>query len=175
MADTNDQGTLYTAGSGEKPDHGFGSLIAEAHPTPTGASREEVEEAFRNYVAVSAEAGRTGNWDAWSELFVDDAIYVEHHFGIFRGRTAIRTWIKSVMTGPARHMDFPVTHYVIDGDVLYTYILNRFLPPDGSQPFQFPVVTILCYAGEGSFCYEEDVYNPLEGNRMMAASQAVTR
>jgi ketosteroid isomerase-like protein len=155
---------------GTKPEHGFDSLIEEVRRN-TGADRAEVDAAFKEYQRIAAEAAASGNWDPWADLFVDDSIYVEHHYGVIRGGDAIRTWIKSVMTGPASHMDFPVVHYAIDGDVIYSYILNRFLPQDGSQPFQFPVVTILCYAGNGRWCYEEDVYNPTEGARMMIAMQ----
>ena len=156
---------------GEHPERGLGSLIPEVHRN-TGASREEVDAALKHYIEVSAEAGRSGKWDPWADLFTDDAIYVEHHYGVMRGQDAIRTWIKSVMTGPAANMDFPVVHYAIEDDVVYSYILNRFLLPSGGEPFQFPVVTILCYAGEGRWCYEEDVYNPMEGARMMTAVQA---
>jgi hypothetical protein len=155
---------------GTKPEHGFDSLIEDVRRN-TGAVRAEVDAAFKEYQRIAAEAAASGNWDPWADLFVDDSIYVEHHYGVIRGGDAIRTWIKSVMTGPASHMDFPVVHYAIDGDVIYSYILNRFLPLDGSQPFQFPVVTILCYAGNGRWCYEEDVYNPTEGARMMIAMQ----
>jgi ketosteroid isomerase-like protein len=153
---------------GELPSHGFGSLIAEVH-RPTGADRKEVDEAFTEYQKVSAEAAASGDWNAWADQFVDDSCYVEHHYGVMRGQAKIRSWIGSVMTGPAANMDFPVVHYSIDGDLVYSYILNRFLPADGSTPFQFPVVTILCYAGGGRWCYEEDVYNPGEALRMMTA------
>jgi ketosteroid isomerase-like protein len=159
---------------GVMPERGLGSLIAEVHK-PTGAGRSEIAAAFDTYVAAADEAARSGDWNAWTDLFTDDAIYVEHHFGVMRGQAAIRRWINAVMTGPARWMDMPVEHYTIDGDVLYSYILNRFLPRDGSTPFQFPVVTILCYAGNGKWCYEEDVYNPAEGIRMMTAARAAGR
>jgi ketosteroid isomerase-like protein len=155
---------------GDKPEHGFDSLIEEVR-RPTGADKAEVDKAFQEYQRIAAESAASGDWDPWADLFAPDSIYVEHHYGVMRGQDAIRTWIKSVMTGPASHMDFPVVHYSIDGDVVYSYILNRFLPLDGSQPFQFPVVTILVYAGDGKWCYEEDVYNPSEGARMMIAMQ----
>ncbi len=171
MTETPIPGEIPGVVGGSVPEHGFDSLIEEVR-RPTGAPRGEVEGAFVKYQAVSAEAARSGDWDTWADQFTDDAIYVEHHYGIMRGQSAIRTWIKSVMTGPAANMDFPVMHYAIEADVVYSYILNRFLPQDGATPFQFPVVTILCYAGDGRWCYEEDVYNPMEGARMMTAVQA---
>lgn len=171
MSETEIPGEIPGVVRGDLPEHGLDSLIEEVR-RPTGAPRSEVEEAFADYQQVSAEAASSGNWDKWADMFTDDAIYVEHHYGVMRGQPAIRTWIKSVMTGPAANMDFPVVHYAIEDDVVYSYILNRFLPQGDGEPFQFPVVTILCYAGDGRWCYEEDVYNPLEGARMMSAVQA---
>jgi hypothetical protein len=44
-------------------------------------SREELQRAHDRYVAVAQEAGRTGNWRPWAEMFTPDATYVEHHYG----------------------------------------------------------------------------------------------
>ena len=56
--------------------------------------REEIEAAFRTYW----RAGAVGeDWDAWSDLFTEDAQYVEHVLGDLRGREAIRAWIKPIM------------------------------------------------------------------------------
>ena len=52
-------------------------------------TREELQAAHDNYVAVAQEAGRTGNWRPWAELFTEDAQYIEHHYGTFDGREAI--------------------------------------------------------------------------------------
>ena len=53
-------------------------------------TREELQAAHDNYVATAHEAGRTGNWRPWAELFTEDAQYIEHHYGTFDGREAIR-------------------------------------------------------------------------------------
>src|SRR6266851_7829775 len=56
--------------------------------------REEIERAFRRYW----QAGAVGeNWDAWADLFTEDADYVEHVLGSLKGREAIRAWIKPTM------------------------------------------------------------------------------
>ena len=56
-------------------------------------SRAELEEAFVAYQEAGAVAGRTGDWAAWADQFTEDAVYVEHHYGRFEGREAIRAWI----------------------------------------------------------------------------------
>ena len=60
-------------------------------------AREELQRAHDNFVAVAQEAGRSGDWAPWAELFTDDATYVEHHYGTFRGREEIRAWISKTM------------------------------------------------------------------------------
>ncbi len=35
-------------------------------------------------------------------------------------------------------------------------------PPGGGGPHQFPVLTVLHYAGNDQWSYEEDAYNPKE-------------
>ena len=53
-------------------------------------SRGELEEAFANYQRISMEAAKAGNWDAWADQFTEDATYIEHHYGTFGGRDAIK-------------------------------------------------------------------------------------
>ena len=47
------------------------------------------KRAHDNYVAAAQEAGRTGDWRPWAEMFTEDAQYIEHHYGTFDGREAI--------------------------------------------------------------------------------------
>ena len=160
---------------GELPEHGLDSLIEEVR-RPTGAPRSEVEEAFADYQRSRRKprARATGTSGPTSSPTTRSTSNTTT--GSCAASRPSGPWIKSVMTGPAANMDFPVVHYAIEDDVVYSYILNRFLPASGEgEPFQFPVVTILCYAGDGQWCYEEDVYNPLEGARMMSAVQAAAK
>jgi len=127
-------------------------------------SRAEIEEAFQNYRDTALAAGVSGNWDPWADLFTEDATYVEHLFGEFGGREAIRRWItKTMATPPNDQMKyFPVEWYVIDEEKgwVVAQIWNRMVDPgDGSlhQAYNF---TLLKYAGRGLWSYEEDVYNP---------------
>ena len=57
-------------------------------------TRDELEQAFRTYWQTGAVGE---DWDAWADLFTEDAHYVEHVLGNLRGREAIRDWIKPIM------------------------------------------------------------------------------
>ena len=66
-------------------------------------------------------------------------------------------------------MDFPVEWYVIDGERVVFYAQNRFKHPTdpNGEPFQFPVISVLKYAGNGQWSFEEDVYNAKEGEKVV--------
>lgn len=126
--------------------------------------RQELERAFAHYEATAQEAAASGRWDAWADLFTEDAEYIEHLFGTMRGREAIRDWITKTMSDyPGNAMvAFPIEWSVIDADRgwVVCQIWNRMADPgDGSlhQAYNF---TLLKYAGDGMWASEEDIYNP---------------
>ena len=110
------------------------------------------------------EAGRTGDWAAWADVFTEDAEYVEHHFGTFHGREAIREWISGVMSSfPGNVMpEFPIEWHVVDEDRgwIVCKIWNRMADPGDGSVLEAANLTLLKYAGDGKWSYEEDVYNP---------------
>jgi len=53
-------------------------------------SREELQRAHDRFIEVAKESGRKGDWGPWAEMFTEDATYVEHHYGEFQGREAIK-------------------------------------------------------------------------------------
>jgi hypothetical protein len=139
-------------------------------------SRDEIEQAFAEYQRRAAEAGASGEWRGWADLFTDDATYIEHHYGTFTGRDAIYEWIGSTMSEyPGRDMpEFPIEWYVIDDERgwVVCQVWNRMRDPgDGSvhQEYNF---TLLKYAGDGKWSYEEDIYNPLRFGAMVAEWEA---
>lgn len=127
-------------------------------------SRDELENEFEAYQARGAEAGRTGDWSPWADQFTDDAVYVEHLFGRFEGREAIREWICSTMTEfpNDQFTSFPVEWAVYDTERgwIVCEVQNRLTDPGDGTIFQAPNYTKLHYAGGGTWSYEEDVYNP---------------
>jgi hypothetical protein len=79
--------------------------------------------------------------------------------GTFRGREAIRAWIKPIMarygeiyTAYEWHMIDPASGRVC------VYMQNRRDHPSGHGTIDFPGITILRYAGDGLFASEEDYW-----------------
>jgi hypothetical protein len=126
-------------------------------------TRRELEDALRIYNQARDRASKTGDWNIWADIFTEDADYIEHAYGDFKGREQIRAWITKVMA-PFPHMTFPQDWVVFDeenGCVLFQ-CQNRLEHPTDpkGEPFQFPNWTRLTYAGNGKFSCEEDIYNP---------------
>jgi ketosteroid isomerase-like protein len=120
----------------------------------------EVRAAYENFV----RAGDSGDWSAWADLHTVDGVWVEHHLGTFHGREAIRAAITGVMGQVPTTMSFPVEWVVIVGNRVVYYPWQVLPDPTGGDAvYRFGCVTILQYAGSGEFSYQEDVYNPKEG------------
>jgi ketosteroid isomerase-like protein len=130
----------------------------------TDFPRDEVESEWQKFVA----RGEANDWDAWADQFTEDAEYVEHAMGNFHGREAIRAWITETMASVSG-MTFPMEWHVIDGNRVIMYCWNVFEPLPGMRgEYKFAVVTILHYAGNGQWSYEEDVYNEKEAEAVLA-------
>jgi hypothetical protein len=71
------------------------SLVADRIGT---FSAEEITDAYAAMHARVQECARTGEWDDFAQNFTEYAEYVEHAFGIFRGRDQIRDWSVTTMT-----------------------------------------------------------------------------
>ncbi|MFN8545563.1 MAG: nuclear transport factor 2 family protein [Candidatus Binatia bacterium] len=135
-------------------------------------TRAEIDAAFAQYCALRERSSATGDWTIWGNQFTLDAHYVEHAYGEFHGRDAIVRWITGVMA-PFPHMTFPNDWVVIDearGWVVFQCQNRLEHPTDPSgAPFQFPSWSVLRYAGTNQWSYEEDMYNPAEGNDVVRA------
>ncbi|CAB4617163.1 unannotated protein [freshwater metagenome] len=128
-------------------------------------SEAEVRAAYENFVAV----GDSGDWNAWADLHTVDGIWLEHHLGRFEGREAIRKGIVDVMAQAPVDMQFPVEWAMFDGNRVVFYPWQILPHPTGGEDFRFGCVTILEYAGDGQFSYQEDLYNPKEGEALFGA------
>jgi hypothetical protein len=129
---------------------------------PVTHTRDEVVAAVDHYLEVAAQAVASGDWRAWADLFTADADYYEHAYGHMHGREQIYSWISGVM-GANTSMSFPVDWSMIEGDRVVMYQQMATADPEGGDAvYQFPAVTILTYAGDGLFSYEEDMYNTAE-------------
>lgn len=122
--------------------------------------RKEVQKAAEDLHRMrdQASAGEIG-WDAMVDLFTEDATYIDPAWGRFKGREAIRRFLHDSMQG-LKDWRFPTEWTVIDGNRVVNRFQNR-LPgrrPDGTY-YDVPGVSILEYAGNGKFSFEEDVIN----------------
>ncbi|MAT03181.1 MAG: hypothetical protein CL421_09120 [Acidimicrobiaceae bacterium] len=126
-------------------------------------SEEEIRSAFDEY---RQRGVINHDWVGWGSLFTDDAHYVEHFLGVFKGREEIIDWIVPTM------QDYPnlsmwMEWWVIQDDRVALYIWNNLPDPKGlGKRYGFPNSTILKYAGDGKWSYEEDFYNPVDAERV---------
>ena len=143
--------------------------------------RKELEQAFEAYQAAALKGAREKDWTDWANCFTEDVTYFEHHYGRFWGRERVLAWISETMSQwPASEMRaFPVSWYSIDVDRGWVVceVMNRMRDLGDGEIYQEPNITILHYAGDGRFKYEEDAYNPTNmGNmigRWIAAEKAL--
>jgi hypothetical protein len=134
-------------------------------------SRDEIEAAFTRFQEAAEASVANGDWTPWAECFTEDAQYYEHHYGRFEGRAAILEWISTTMAEPINRdmVAFPVDWYVIDEEKGWVLCSVRNVmddPGDGSNHEEYNW-TLLHYAGDGLFSYEEDMYNPVEFGEMI--------
>ena len=127
-------------------------------------TRQELQAAHDNYHAVAQKAAASQQWDAWAQCFTEDATYLEHHYGAMTGREAIREWISTTMAQwPNSEMDaFPHDWCVCDEEKGWwiCQIENRMRDLGDGIVRQAANITILHYAGNMQWSYEEDAYNP---------------
>ncbi len=121
---------------------------------------DEVRATVDAYVALRAriEAG-DATWIDLADLFTDDAVYIDPAWGRIQGIDEIRAFLVDSMRG-LEDWRFPIRFAAIDGDDVVT-VWDQVLPgqrTDG-RPYQQTGVSMLRYAGDGKFSFEEDLLN----------------
>jgi len=134
-------------------------------------ARQEMEEAFAKFQATAAAAGVSGDWSEWVECFTEDVEYYEHHYGRMKGRAEVLEWINRTMAEPLNQdmSSFPIAWTMFDeerGWIMCQVDNVMDDPGDGSDHRDYNW-TLLHYAGNGQFSYEEDMYNPAEFGQMI--------
>ncbi|HWJ82558.1 MAG TPA: nuclear transport factor 2 family protein [Nocardioides sp.] len=133
-------------------------------------SAAEIRSAYAAFHQQVEKIVATGDWSGYADLFTEDAVYVEHAMGTFRGREEIREWAVRTMTAyPGRVMTgFPLAWQVVDEETsrLVCEVRNPMPDPGDGTMLEEPNITIMTYAGDGLFSREEDVYNPLRFHAM---------
>jgi len=134
-------------------------------------SRDELSEAFDEFERTVSRSATTRDWDPWVEHYTPDVLYVEHAAGTMRGKDQVRTWIhKTMTTFPGNHMTaFPSLWTVFDeatGRVICE-LDNPMADPGDGTIISATNISIVTYAGDGKWCRQKDIYNPL---RFLAAT-----
>ena len=137
---------------------------------PASFAADEIRSAYAAFHRQVEGFVATGDWSGYADLFTEDAEYVEHAMGTFRGREEIRAWsVRTMTTYPGRVMTgFPLAWQVVDEETarLVCEVRNPMPDPGDGTLLEEPNITIMTYAGEGLFSREEDVYNPLRFHDM---------
>lgn len=134
--------------------------------------RTEIEATIERYLELrrAAIAGEKP-WTALAEVFTDDAVFVDSVWGRHQGIAALVEFLDASMRG-LDDWDFPHHWQAIDGDRVFLRWSNR-LPgtgPDGG-PLDNMGLSILDYAGNGKFSYEEDMYSESHLAQVMKQSE----
>ena len=158
--------------------------------------REEIEAAFERYQEMGLLSARTGDWNHWGNMFTDNCTYIEQNLGTWGGRDAVVRNMSAVMhlTGDAALAEetaetgvqsdpwvlcnqYPCEAHIIDVERgwVWALIWNRMDDPGDGSIHQSQCFNLFKYAGDGKFSYEEDLYNPDEFIKMMAAWLPVWR
>ncbi|MGV0792021.1 nuclear transport factor 2 family protein [Mycolicibacterium sp. XJ1819] len=128
-------------------------------------TRAELAAAFEDFEATVDRAAQTRDWDPWVAQYTSDVEYVEHAAGTMRGRDQVRSWIwKTMESFPGSHMtSFPSVWHVIDEATgrIICELDNPMRDPGDGSVISATNISILTYAGDGLWCRQEDVYNPL--------------
>lgn len=135
-------------------------------------ARGEVEQAFH---AILTRGLTDEDWVGWTEHLSEDVLYVERLFGTLRGRDEVRRWITDLMAVRA-DVHGVLNWYVVSGDRVVFDMTNRIYHPEAGQPhFDFAGLTVLQYAGDGLFGYEEDYWDAKASEVVFGAWQQAVR
>ena len=124
-------------------------------------SREEVQSAFERYLGVrdGINAG-LGTWADLAQFFTADAVFIDPAWGRVEGIEEMKATVFGDAMVGLEEWKFPTEFFVIDGDTVVVK-WSQVMPgtrADGSAYAQSGYSTLV-YAGDGKFCYEEDLLN----------------
>lgn len=140
-------------------------LIRPNAGTAGATDRDELRAAFAHFEQTVDRAAQTRDWDPWVDQYTSDVVYVEHAAGTWKGRDEVRAWIWKTMTSfPGSHMtSFPSLWSVFDeaGARVICELDNPMVDPGDGTIISATNISIVTYAGDGKWCRQEDIYNPL--------------
>lgn len=124
---------------------------------------EEIRKAWDHVLETREKIARgEADWGDIADHFTEDGVYIDPVWGRYVGREAIRTFMHDCMVG-FDDWRFPHLWTVVKDNLIICAFWSR-VPgklPDGSDPDCFSM-SLAIYAGNGQFCYENDVFNMVE-------------
>jgi hypothetical protein len=124
-------------------------------------SREEVQTAVDKYIAVRDQiCAGNGTWRGLAQFFTDDAVFIDPAWGRVEGIEEMKATVFGEAMVGLEDWSFPTEFYMIDGDnvVIKWFQMLPGRRDNGSRYTQSGYSTLV-YAGDGKFCYEEDLLN----------------
>lgn len=122
--------------------------------------RDEVEAAVKAYVEHREALDRgEAEWATIADFFTDEAVFIDAAWGRYEGPAAIAAMMTEAMAG-LEDFSYPTDTVAIEGDdvlIAWRQVAGG-LELDG-RPVEHTGVSILRYAGDGRFCFEEDLMN----------------
>ena len=123
------------------------------------ATDDGVLPALERYIEVRTRIEREdGDWGELADCFTEDAVWSDCAWGRVEGRANIAAFLREAMAG----IDFanPIDFWAVDGPrVLLKWRQVLPVAQPGGGRWQQSAVTVLLYAGDGLFRYEEDIMN----------------
>jgi len=134
-------------------------------------SEQEIRDTYARYIATRdrIEAGEL-SWEALADFFTDDATFIDPAWGRVEGIAEIRQFLVESMLG-LDGWTFPHEFATVHEDQLLARWQNR-LPgarADGSY-YQAPGYSLMTYAGNGKFSFEEDLLNMVHVGELIRES-----
>ena len=131
----------------------------------------EIRATVDAYIALRARVEEgDATWLDLAAFFTDDAVYIDPAWGRIQGIDEIRAFLVDSMRG-LEDWRFPMRFAAIEGDDVVT-VWTQVLPGtrDDGEPYRQTGVSLLRYAGDGKFSYEEDLLNMAHVNEDLRAA-----
>ena len=124
-------------------------------------AREDVEAAIGRYLSVRDEINSgNGTWRDLAQFFIEDSVFIDPAWGRVEGLDEMKATVFGEAMVGLEEWTFPTDFYMIEGDTVVVK-WRQVLPgirADGTA-FEQSGYSTLIYAGDGKFCYEEDLLN----------------
>ena len=121
--------------------------------------RAEVQQTIDRYLAMRVACGSGERpWSDLAEFFTDDVVFVDPAWGRVEGIDEVRAELLDRAMVGLDGWEYPTDFVLIDGDrVVIKW--RQSIPGSDGQRYEQSGWSLLLYAGDGRFRYEEDLLN----------------